>query len=429
MSKIKKASVATIASLSGLILSQQAHADVEKSSTKVTTKTEKIKFKQQIVQDPNMHKNERRVVRPGVEGERVITTEVTTNLMKWHEPIDLLTIIDASSSMNSQASQKLVHDLSVFVNSLSLTDRVQFAFYGTNDENSYNMHPTGGNNEGFMTKYLTKDEAVEMIKVLKNFYENSEIKVHNVWQTLNGKFSDKLLKQDGSSFEDAFAKQARPKTTKSVIQFTDGWTSGEKIDSSFATWAKKNAKTFMSVIYPPLSTEPVSETEMKRVGHPNIFNTYSSKDDYRVANILKTFENTATELRTEPPVLSEKITKQPVDEIVHVGTGELDDVKAKHEKELRDIADKKLKEIDGADILPEDKQRLKDHVNDLLKKGLELIKGAKDIPDANKKRDEAIRPIRDLSLDKEKENKRLRDEKERKEKEERERKEKEDVSD
>ena len=127
MSKIKKASVATIASLSGLILSQQAHADVEKSSTKVTTKTEKIKFKQQIVQDPNMHKNERRVVRPGVEGERVITTEVTTNLMKWHEPIDLLTIIDASSSMNSQASQKLVHDLSVFVNSLTLTDRVQYA--------------------------------------------------------------------------------------------------------------------------------------------------------------------------------------------------------------------------------------------------------------------------------------------------------------
>lgn len=235
MSKIQKASVATIASLSGLILSQQAHADVEKSSTKVTTKTEKIKFKQQIVQDPNMHKNERRVVRPGVEGKRVITTEVTTNLMKWHEPIDLLTIIDASSSMNSQASQKLVHDLSVFVNSLSLTDRVQFAFYGTNDENSYNMHPTGGNNEGFMTKSLTKDEAVEMIKVLKNFYENSEIKVHSVWQTLNGKFSDKLLKQDGSSFEDAFAKQARPKTTKSVIQFTDGWTSGEKIDSSFAT--------------------------------------------------------------------------------------------------------------------------------------------------------------------------------------------------
>lgn len=54
MSKIKKASVATIASLSGLILYQQAHADVEKSSTKITTITDKIKFKQQIVQYPNM---------------------------------------------------------------------------------------------------------------------------------------------------------------------------------------------------------------------------------------------------------------------------------------------------------------------------------------------------------------------------------------
>ena len=86
----------------------------------------------------------------------------------------------------------------------------------------------------------------------------------------------------------------------SVIQFTDEWLLGETIDTSFAEWALKNAKTFMSVIYPgPTSNdmnmlgkkgEMISIESMKKAGHSNIVVNPEQKilDD--------TFRNTATDV-------------------------------------------------------------------------------------------------------------------------------------
>ena len=55
----------------------------------------------------------------------------------------------------------------------------------------------------------------------------------------------------------------------SVVQFTDEWVPNEDIDTSFAEWSKKNAKTFMSVIYNKTDNPAISESQDRRKSeHP-----------------------------------------------------------------------------------------------------------------------------------------------------------------
>ena len=74
----------------------------------------------------------------------------------------------------------------------------------------------------------------------------------------------------------------------------------EKMDPTFADWAKQNAKTFMSVINRNQVSEydnngEFSINSMRELGHPNIYESTGKDKDVVMKEILDQFENTAVE--------------------------------------------------------------------------------------------------------------------------------------
>ena len=129
-------------------------------------------------------------------------------------------------------------------------------------------------------------------------------------------------------FEDIIESLTKPTDTVSVIQYTDGWMSGEvngkldggtpeDIDVTFAEWAKKRAKTFMSVLnrnqVTNEDTNSMRSTEqMKSVGHPNIYDMTGKDKGTAEQEIVAQFLETATEKVT---------TKKGENQLVKVSIG------------------------------------------------------------------------------------------------------------
>lgn len=97
-------------------------------------------------------------------------------------------------------------------------------------------------------------------------------------------------------------KITKPADVVSVIQYTDGWMDSGKVevmDKSFAEWAKKRAKTFMSVVNRNKVTDNDTNSmqsinQMRELGHPNIYDM-TGKDPKTVDDeIIKQFLETAT---------------------------------------------------------------------------------------------------------------------------------------
>ena len=104
-------------------------------------------------------------------------------------------------------------------------------------------------------------------------------------------------------FETIAEKLTKPTDTLSVIQYTDGWMDKGKIeemDKSFAEWAKKRAKTFMSVVNRNQVTENDTNSnrsldQMRELGHPNIYDMTGKDPKVVDAEVIKQFLETATE--------------------------------------------------------------------------------------------------------------------------------------
>ena len=228
-----------------------------------------------------------------------------------HEPMDLIQIIDLSGSLSdgeykqrngvSGARKRQINDM-IYVIEHQLTDEdhVMLAFYGTNKGDSYTV---GGQDGGVATKLLSKKDAIAMLNKI-----NSNSQVHEMSQSWE--LIPKVIKPmlgdaiadaaKGTGFEDVYKSQANRNKVVSVLQFTDDWTASESedIDSSFASWAKSTAKTFMTVVDTALPDEALSVKQMKKAGHPNIkvFNKLDVAG--RSEEIAKLFESTATVTKT-----------------------------------------------------------------------------------------------------------------------------------
>ena len=184
-----------------------------------------------------------------------------------HKPMDLFVIMDWSGSTSVRREEMYTQVTKLIENVLTDEDRVIFAGYGGNTVNSY---------QGNVSVRLTKNQALEILKSKKSF--TSEL-------TFDGAVGE---------FEQIYEKFTNKNPVLSVIQFTDEWLDGETIDTSFAQWALKNAKTFMSVIYPSRngfkSDDMLSVKSMKAAGHKNIVINPEQK------TLDDTFRNTATEV-------------------------------------------------------------------------------------------------------------------------------------
>ena len=222
------------------------------------------------------------------------------------KPMDLIQIIDLSGSLSDSeykqrngvagARKQQINDM-IYTIRTQLTDQdhVMLAFYGTNSVDSYVID---GQDGGIATRLLTKTEALDILTKINN--EEQVHKVSQAWELipkvvkplLNGYLANS---PSGTGFEDVYMSQPKRNKVVSVLQFTDDWVTSEDIDSSFAEWAKKNAKTFMTVVDNAKSDSSTSTENMKAVGHPNIKVFRRLDEPNRQETIASLFKSTAIE--------------------------------------------------------------------------------------------------------------------------------------
>ena len=298
-----------------------------------TRKVEKIPFKTETKEDPTLPEGEKKVVQKGEKGLREFTTtpDVTGNVTgkvdfdikagtstskeTTRKPVDLLAIIDTSSSMVENYGRALTsaEDL---VKSMNDTDQITFAHYQTNGLNSYNTGNGKADGDksnsqpmllGAMIGPMTKQQALKYLNDAKAFKVGANGVSFSRFVDAQEKLGYKFNKEDGKGFQDVYMEHHKADSTISVIQFTDGWMNVENIDTDFAAWASKNAKTFMTVTFKNNSganggSTDYSVSRMTAAGHTNIYD--ERKEAIDDAKIVKQFESTATEKVT--------VTKQDV---------------------------------------------------------------------------------------------------------------------
>ena len=267
--------------------------------------TEKGDYKVEYTFKSNKNEKGQVVGKFDVETE---TQEITQTTKKEQVPMDLLAVLDFSSSTSKNARkekgytgtplrEKQIASLrSLINNDLTDKDQISFALYGTNREDSYNIGVYGAG----MTPLMNKADANKFLDSILNDTDLMESSWHTGMQGLGGKAPEA---KDGMGFEDVYKAFKNKNKIVSVIQYTDSWLDYETIDTSFAKWAKENAKTFMSVITNDgYDNEGVAEAKMKQAGHPNVVSS-----DISQSEIENTFRNTAVEM-TDTVVTPKKST-------------------------------------------------------------------------------------------------------------------------
>ena len=249
------------------------------------------------------------------------------------KPMDLIAIVDFSSSLQVKRTEALTQLKTLIEKNLTDDDKIMLQGYIYNKEASYSAHGAQLDYSklkeadwgiGFSTKLITKAEALSIIdKWLGIVPPNTQGGAGNYSEYFNavaqamGDLGFKTDDVDGATpvktvpFEEVYTSQSGRNQTVSVIQFTDGWADTEKIDPTFADWAKKNAKTFMSVVNRNQVSEydnngEFSINSMRALGHPNIYESTGKDKDVVMKEILEQFENTAVEKSTSKKKVTSK---------------------------------------------------------------------------------------------------------------------------
>ena len=235
--------------------------------------------------------------------------------------MDLVAILDYSSSFQGKRNTALTQLKTLIQTDLTDEDHVMLQAYIYNKPASYAAHGAQLDysklkdadwETGVSTVLLSKSEAIAMIdKLLQIKYPNTPGGLptySDLFNAVSKTFGDKAFKngdKDGDKvtivpFEDVYTSQTNKNKMVSVIQFTDGWADTEKMDGTFASWAKSNAKTFMSVVNRNKVTnednnDPNSIKSMTELGHPNIYDVTGKDEATVVKEMLEQFKNTATE--------------------------------------------------------------------------------------------------------------------------------------
>ena len=297
------------------------------ASDKVTKRIEKIPYMTKQVDDDTLEVGKTRVIQKGVEGEKEITTTTKPNVEnKASNTLDfnvnagstttsdvkgrsIFMPVDGSGSTAYGERDNIIEDLYAIIDSLSDKDQIQLAFYEDNNATSYRSY---GNTENSAptTVMMNKEKAVKLINRVKELIAEN----HNyAWKTAVNELNlrDKTA-EAGKPYGDIFEASRDKNLTPVIIQLTDGWTDQEDIDHEFAKWAKKNAKTFMSVIYDTQAS--TANKKMIEAGHPNIFLTVPQgktlTKEERTSGILKQIQATTVETVTknEKPTVNVNIS-------------------------------------------------------------------------------------------------------------------------
>ena len=261
-------------------------------------------------------------------GTITLTTKapLVTNKENQVAPLTVAHVYDYSSSYAGKLKDSLRLSKKI-IEANSPESKHIFVTYPQNYATTYaaNMADEVGVN-GVASKLLTKEEALTLIDRLLKInapsekdptYTNYPAYFQGVADAFGEfRYKDPKVKADEfgramKPYEDIIEDLTKPTDTISVIQYTDGWMSGgtngkldggtpEDIDVTFAEWAKKRAKTFMSVLNRNQVTEEDTNSmrsteQMKAVGHPNIYDMTGKDKDVAEQEIVAQFLETATE--------------------------------------------------------------------------------------------------------------------------------------
>jgi len=230
-------------------------------------------------------------------GELKFNAKSTTELS--YKPLDLLLVMDGSGSITDTKAKMMFQIYASLLKTLPEDTKVSIAIYGTNRATSYESE-----GPAYDAGPMTVAEALGLIQPLAdNFAPVPNDLVRAIGVSGKGNGGNKR------PYETWFASNLRPDAVHSILQITDEWVDYEEIDTSFATWAKANAKTFMSVIMYP-NTNTTSYRQMTNAGHPNIYVTGDKDIDTITQEVNAQFTRTATEKVNKPKTTINVVPEQ-----------------------------------------------------------------------------------------------------------------------
>ena len=272
-------------------------------------------------------------------GNFKLTTKapMTNNTENMIEPLITDHVYDFSSSNAGKVEYSLLLSKDIIEANKNPNSRHIIQIYHDNyNQSSYhaNVRKKLIQAAGLSTKLLTKKEALEVIdnilkvnsesrygsnygnetsffqgladamgshRYVKDLPNSNNLVTNGNPISLSGAVVTSSV-NESPGFEEVVDDLVKPSDTVSVIQYTDGWLDQgvpEVMDKSFAEWAKKRAKTFMSVInrneVTPNDTNSMrSIQEMRSLGHPNIYDMTGKDPKVVHDEVLKQFMETAT---------------------------------------------------------------------------------------------------------------------------------------
>ena len=207
--------------------------------------------------------------------------------------------MDGSGSITDTKAKMMFQIYASLLKTLPEDTKVSIAIYGTNRATSYESE-----GPAYDAGPMTVAEALGFIQPLAdNFAPVPNDLVRAIGASGKGNGGNQR------PYETWFASNLRPDAVHSILQITDEWVDYEEIDTSFATWAKANAKTFMSVIMYP-NTNTTSYRQMTNAGHPNIYVTGDKDIDTITQEVNAQFTRTATEKVNKPKTTINVVPEQ-----------------------------------------------------------------------------------------------------------------------
>ena len=303
-----------------------------------TRKVEKIPFKTETKEDPTLPKGEKKVIQKGVEGEKEIVTTTPTESQSTRKPVDVIVPYDVSGSTYGGVSE-LDHLEAVAKQGADDTRYLIIGYDEGNTPDGFALRKvikgatdsetkTSGAKISKVTRFLSKQEVLTFVKKVRELLPASHQDGSWSWDKAMKalKYYDpQYMEEDGTSkdlgtpYEEIFEKGRDKNKAVGILWFTDDWEGWEKYDNSFFDWAQKNhADQFLTVVYG--GTNSLSYNTLTKAGQKAILTT-AGKDQTALANeIAEKFTKLVTITTPGKPTTSEKVIKEPVNEIIAIGT-------------------------------------------------------------------------------------------------------------
>ena len=322
--KIKMISALTLLSSGGLSV-VSADVTTEKvgpGESKVTKKTEKIPFKTKRVEDETLKEGVEKVVTKGVDGEREITTTINTTIYKDKDV----------SSKNVRKRQNII----IFTEYSSAMGMHFLDNYGKFHHEDFkalwdNMIP------GDRLIWITDDNLpetfkgkVHMIEKGKNNLEDMNNSLHAAASATTGidifrklGLSDEEVKNSDIRFnmDDLTTSPDIMNKNTALKEFI---LAGNLLSVNLETYPQDGSASFKAVRY---TAQALTNAGIKFVSNKvGVINDPEIK-----VNETHKIVNETTRTVDEAPVVTEKVIKEPVDEVIHIGV-----LGSKEEKETVD---------------------------------------------------------------------------------------------